>query len=222
MKKMDETIKFADDPETVLEIEKRVLASLKKGHGFTKTQINNAIKKALNTMTVMDSIIGLRHSDKLCGQCGLCCRTCTPINLTPQDITNISSFLNMSITDFHIKYVETDGETFYFKYTKPCVFLYENKCSIYPVRPLVCKAYPYSESTREVIFREGCDIPIELVKIKAISLLGIKKMPLELQKLFEGYAKATYAKVKAEHPNAEDEEIANYVIQQIMEQMKSS
>lgn len=76
-----------------------------------------------------------------CTKCGNCCKV-LKLMLDKEDIERISKYLNISEDDFINKYLikNKDGD-FEFK-RKPCVFLVDNKCKIYDIRPKECKEFP--------------------------------------------------------------------------------
>lgn len=77
-----------------------------------------------------------------CTKCGNCCKVLSPALHNP-DIKQLSAYLNLKEEDFVEKYLEKDQEgDFVFK-QKPCVFLQDNKCQVYEIRPEECKQYPH-------------------------------------------------------------------------------
>jgi len=213
---MQDETPLLKDPEFLSKVWQKVLKMLKPGHGFTGVQINEAIKEALKGMTVFDHALGVLNSEILCEKCGVCCRICNPIFLEPGDIQRISSFLRMSVADFHLRYVETDGERFFFKYSKPCRFLRGNLCTIYPARPNVCRVYPFNQSTKKLVFEKECGVPVNLVAFKTIGFLVKKRFSKEMDRKMKGYMDALYEKAKTEHPNADEIEISWYIIQEVL------
>jgi Fe-S-cluster containining protein len=171
------TQSIKDDPTFIQKVWRRVLKMLKPGHGFSGVEIGQAIEAAAEGMTAFDFVVAASNSDLLCGKCGLCCRKCHPILLEPTDILRISQFLGLTLADFHMRYVETDGEKFYFKHTRPCKFLKDNRCVIYPVRPTVCRYYPFTDEPGVLFFEPECNVPVEMVALKALGLLIRSKLP---------------------------------------------
>ena len=82
-----------------------------------------------------------------CTGCGACC-TGSPgyVFLTSEDENNISKELKISIQEFQKKYTRifmgrrslTEDKKNY-----DCVFLKNNKCSLYESRPKQCRTYPF-------------------------------------------------------------------------------
>ncbi len=78
-----------------------------------------------------------------CRMCGRCCDSPT---ITKKDIANISGHLKISFEECVQTYLTFfDGVIGELKEVKgKCIFLKNNKCSIYKVRPLICRIRPYS------------------------------------------------------------------------------
>jgi uncharacterized protein len=87
-----------------------------------------------------------------CTRCANCCKT-MDVALTDKDITRIAGHLGMTTEDFIAKYLEPGEEQGYDEEKgclwirqKPCPFLGEdNRCTIYDLRPAVCRDYPYTD-----------------------------------------------------------------------------
>ncbi len=81
-----------------------------------------------------------------CTGCGQCC-TGAPgyVWITDDDIKKIAAHLNLTIEDFKGQYVRNvDGlKSLIEKSNFDCIFLKENKCTIYHLRPAQCRTYPW-------------------------------------------------------------------------------
>lgn len=87
-----------------------------------------------------------------CNHCGLCCSDpCTQINLTIGDIKRISDFLKIPVEDLFKEHmsVKPFADPDFIHYDMdlglelPCRFRIDERCSVYPVRPLNCRLFPY-------------------------------------------------------------------------------
>lgn len=87
-----------------------------------------------------------------CNHCGLCCTDpCTQVNLTIGDISRISDYIKLPIEELFKEYIDLNpfGDSDLKHYdldlglNKPCKFRIDEKCSIYPTRPLNCRIFPY-------------------------------------------------------------------------------
>lgn len=79
-----------------------------------------------------------------CTKCANCCKVFDPV-LDEEDVTKLSSSLNLNIDEFKKAYlVESREEKDCYNFNKvPCPFLKDNKCSVYENRPKVCESYPH-------------------------------------------------------------------------------
>ncbi len=77
-----------------------------------------------------------------CTQCANCCKHIPP-DFIADDIKRISAHLKLSESEFIQKYLKKNEDGEEVIKTLPCLFLDQNKCSIYEVRPKVCRSYPH-------------------------------------------------------------------------------
>ncbi|AEC01848.1 YkgJ family cysteine cluster protein [Parasphaerochaeta coccoides] len=105
-----------------------------------------------------------------CIGCGHCCGGGSPgyVFLSDDDVSDISSFLGVSKETFLSDYCrKVDTGTYYRvslreKKNFDCIFLMENGCSVYPVRPVQCRTYPFWDSivaTVDTWKQEGRECP---------------------------------------------------------------
>ena len=87
-----------------------------------------------------------------CTLCANCCKEVQPL-LDLEDIKKCCEGLKVSASQFKKKYLKSDKEEgkFVFK-EKPCPFLKNNLCSIYPHRPKDCESFPHMHK-KEFFFR---------------------------------------------------------------------
>ncbi|MFZ2632426.1 MAG: YkgJ family cysteine cluster protein [Desulfosalsimonadaceae bacterium] len=84
-----------------------------------------------------------------CRKCGDCCKGFGGTYVTPADILNIAQFIGTSPDTFVRDYCQMSGGLPVLAQKKDlyCVFWDEVKlCSIHPVKPRMCKAWPFIES----------------------------------------------------------------------------
>jgi Fe-S-cluster containining protein len=91
-----------------------------------------------------------------CNQCGKCCREREDILLTPLDLFKIAKYLNKSIQDILEEYCEfyegADSKVPIVRikpkeYRKTCPFCEKGRCSIQPIKPVVCALFPLGRMT---------------------------------------------------------------------------
>jgi Fe-S-cluster containining protein len=91
----------------------------------------------------LDVALLLKMQDRWCERCGECCRRNTPIALARSDAERISRYLRMPYKKFKQRFrIVPVGNSKFHMPASPCPFLEGNLCSIYPVRPQVCRLYP--------------------------------------------------------------------------------
>ena len=82
-----------------------------------------------------------------CTGCGQCCTGAPGYTWVSEDeIVAIAEYLNISIEEFGQKYLRKVGNRWSLLEDPrnfDCVFLKENKCQIYSVRPEQCKTFPW-------------------------------------------------------------------------------
>lgn len=80
-----------------------------------------------------------------CTACGNCCKKLEP-GIDDTEMEQLALLQKMDVVTFKQNYIAYDGQSHFLK-TKPCMFLCENKCSIYENRPAACAGYPHLDST---------------------------------------------------------------------------
>ncbi len=111
--------------------------------------------------------LGIRF---VCSKCGLCCgdtnKKTRHILLLKKDTERIATYIQRPTETFATK--NMGGRTPYvFQMRKKpktgqCIFLQNNQCSIYSVRPLICRFYPFELTTNSegiYVFRETQECP---------------------------------------------------------------
>ena len=84
-----------------------------------------------------------------CNRCGLCCGDTEEKTrhtlLLEEEASKISAKTSKPIQDFSIEITDNLPYGFEMKKTGEgkCVFLKDNHCSIYSLRPLICRFYPF-------------------------------------------------------------------------------
>lgn len=114
-----------------------------------------------------------------CQRCGQCCKA-SGLPWDPLRTQEIADFLKVSKNDLIERYYgefSPDGKSFVFKEEKrkPCPFLQSEKekksCTIYPVRPLGCRLYPFETDGG----RGGVDCPAAKVVYDKLEALEINQ-----------------------------------------------
>ena len=80
-----------------------------------------------------------------CKKCGNCCRWEGYIYVNRGDVERICDFLQIDRATFRKEYLNPEPHilpNLKLKENSECIFLKENKCSIYEVRPQQCEDFP--------------------------------------------------------------------------------
>ncbi len=112
-----------------------------------------------------------------CGKC--CCGEPGYVWLDEDEMEQIALFLQISKKEFIKKYVRQTHNRYSLIETKnnySCIFLQDNKCRIYPVRPKQCKTFPWwPEYLKDLSawesLRKRCPGTVELCDREAVSSL---------------------------------------------------
>ena len=82
-----------------------------------------------------------------CKMCGECCLGYGGTYVTEADIRNISRYINEDPAQFIEKYCDRSGTRYVLTRGEDgrCIF-YNKLCTIHPVKPKMCKAWPFIES----------------------------------------------------------------------------
>ena len=117
---------------------------------LSKQEVTRVVSDFISRVSDEDLRVLLRHQDEYCDRCANCCKHSDPIAMSLQDAMKIAFHLGTKFDKFRKKYgvnydrdLEAKGVYPWIMKGKPCPFLKEpNFCSIYEVRPAVCRAFP--------------------------------------------------------------------------------
>lgn len=180
--------------ETIVDrIITKVRTSFKPDANLTPDDFKTVVEGLLLSTEPENALLYVMQ-DKLCKRCGDCCRKiCTVISFSKEEFRKIAKYLK---TDYKTLKKKTHaipcGDGSVRISGKPCIFLKgKNVCTIYEVRPLVCRAYPAGSVIINNILPSDCPIGEELLVRKAQARLfllalyksGDKEMINELETL---------------------------------------
>ena len=79
-----------------------------------------------------------------CNQCRNCCKELSA-TFEKEELGPVSAFLEMTESEFTLKYVEEEYGEYYLN-VKPCCFLKEDgECGLETCKPAACRDYPYTD-----------------------------------------------------------------------------
>lgn len=92
-----------------------------------------------------------------CTGCGGCCKLDGgKVFLTGQEVETMSEFLDISTDSFIEQYVKNkEYEKYLLKdgQNDNCIFLEDERCKVYPVRPIQCKTFPFWPENMKSLYR---------------------------------------------------------------------
>ncbi len=84
-----------------------------------------------------------------CRQCGECCTGFGGTYVTEQDIENIADYINVDVDKFISKFCDMSGTRHVLSQGEngKCIFFdMEKQCTIHPVKPYMCMAWPFIQA----------------------------------------------------------------------------
>ena len=82
-----------------------------------------------------------------CQKCGLCCKGYGGIFVTGQEVKTIAKFLKITQDRFLSRYCEeSQRRTMLRTGENGCCILWDELCTIHPVKPSLCRTWPYLKS----------------------------------------------------------------------------
>lgn len=89
-----------------------------------------------------------------CKSCGNCCRVSGYVHLDDKDVFLIAEYLQIPKRTFTEEYTcltsNRQGLSLIESQDGSCVFLKNNRCEIYPVRPWQCQTFPFKWRVTDV------------------------------------------------------------------------
>jgi Fe-S-cluster containining protein len=135
-----------------------------------------------------------------CNRCGLCCgdskQKSRHILLLEAEAKRISSQTFKLLNDFSVEINDKNPYNYEMKKTSEgkCVFFQDNKCSIYPLRPLICMFYPF-----ELKFEEDMEFHVFGFTFECPGIgLGKELGQIDFERLF-ALAQERLLRVAEEH-----------------------
>lgn len=114
-----------------------------------------------------------------CHGCGRCCYS-TTVTVSIPEARVIAKHLGMSFKEFmkeHIVREPTSQYGYAFR-TVPCQFLVDNRCTIYEVRPSVCRNFPFlsrgPDAIPNMIYIPGTCLAAREAWDKLAEVIGVK------------------------------------------------
>ncbi|RMF60300.1 MAG: YkgJ family cysteine cluster protein [Calditrichaeota bacterium] len=124
----------------------------KSDHSGVPIQENHGI--CLNFMKEKFYQHGLQFE---CTGCGNCCSNNEGyVEISEEEAVAIANFLKISEAEFLKEYVTGSKDHRWELSSQPngdCIFLQDNRCQVYPVRPLQCRTFPFWKENLKSAYR---------------------------------------------------------------------
>lgn len=115
---------------------------------------------------------------KICGDCTACCRWEGDVLFSPMEMEELADYLGMDVMDCAEKYFELSDDRrnlrLAIQKNEKCPFLKADGCSIYEVRPLQCRTFPYGWTREEQELMEGCKLFQEILKRNNLTMKDLQ------------------------------------------------
>lgn len=181
---------------------KEIVKSCLKPNTFSDGEIDSVIsllsQRGVNPLVVFQAF---QDQNIMCKKCGECCRCCDPIDITPEEVKIASQYLGIPTGILYSNFIKEVKGRFSrrFSLRTPCPMLTEqNLCRIHPVRPYVCKAFPFGYTLMTMVSSKTAEMAVycfiiqKVFALEVVSELIFKEIggpPPEFQAIVEFLAK---------------------------------
>jgi Fe-S-cluster containining protein len=122
----------------------RVLNKAKERLNLEKMEMDDILKAVSSLGFLMETEIALIYAlqEQICTRCGWCCTENTPFNAPKDELKRIADFKKSSYKKLKKRIRARPNRDGTMRVTRrPCPF-YGDDCSVYQVRPGVCRSFP--------------------------------------------------------------------------------
>lgn len=122
----------------------RVLEKAKERLDLEKVEMSDLLKSVSSLGLLLETEMALIYAlqDQICTKCGWCCTENTSLRAQKQELKNIAERKGSSYKKLKRRIKARPRKDGTMRVTRrPCPF-YEDGCSVYDIRPGVCRAYP--------------------------------------------------------------------------------
>ena len=172
----------------------RVLAKAKERLNLEKMEMDDILKAVSSLGFLVETEIALIYAlqDQICTRCGWCCTENTPLRAPKDELKRIAGYKKSSYKKLKKRIrarPNKDGTMRVMRH--PCPF-YADGCSVYQVRPGVCRSYPtnmiLSSLSGDGSYPAKCEISDDLLAEIVIKRALEEKMSRENPELMKEIA----------------------------------
>ena len=172
----------------------RVLAKAKERFNMEKMEMDDILKAVSSLGILMETEMALIYAlqDQICTRCGWCCTENTSLRASKDELKRIAAYKKSSYKKLKKRIRARPRKDRTLRVTRhPCPF-YEDGCSVYPIRPGVCRSYPtnkiLSALAGEGPYPDKCEISDDLLAELVIKRALEEKMTRENPELMKEIA----------------------------------
>lgn len=181
----------------------RVLEKAKARLNLDQVEMNDLLLAVSSLGLLLETEMAFIYTlqDQICTRCGNCCTNNTSLKVQKQELKGIAEVKKVSYKKLkkNIKAKPRKNGTLTFR-RRPCPF-YEEGCSIFDVRPGVCRAYPSNMilmalAGSDNLYPEKCEIADDLLAELVIKRALEEKMYRENPELMKEISEKKKVEIK--------------------------
>ena len=172
----------------------RVLSKAKARLNLEKVEIDDILKAVSSLGFILETEMALIYAlqDQICTRCGWCCTENTSLRASKDELKRIAEHKKRSYKKLKKRIRARPNKDGTMRVTRhPCPF-YEDGCSVYAVRPGVCRSYPtnmiLSSLAGDGPYPDKCEISDDLLAEIVIKRALEEKMSRENPELMRSMA----------------------------------
>lgn len=173
----------------------RVLSKAKARLNMEKVEMDDILKAVSSLGFILETETALIYAlqDQICTRCGWCCTENTSLRASKDELKRIAEHKKRSYKKLKKSIRARPNKDGTMRVTRhPCPF-YEDGCSVYPVRPGVCRSFPtnmiLSSLAGDGSYPDKCEISDDLLAELVIKRALEEKMSRENPELMRSIAK---------------------------------
>jgi Fe-S-cluster containining protein len=148
----------------------RVLEKAKARLDLEKVDMNDLLLAVSSLGLLLETEMALIYAlqDQICTKCGKCCTDNTSLKAQKEELKRIAAYKNLSYKKLKKRTRARPRKDGTMRVTRrPCPF-YDDGCSVYDIRPGVCRAYPTNKLLAALAggynqYPENCEIADDLL-----------------------------------------------------------
>ncbi len=173
----------------------RVYRKAKERLNMEAVNENDLLNAVSSLGALLETEIAMIYAlqDQICTGCGVCCRDYVSLKVQKNELKQIAEYKKTSYKELKKQIKATPRKDGSLRITrKPCPFHDGQQCSVYPFRPVECRAYPAKQLLKSLggraSYPDECEISDDLLVEVAIKRAVEEKMYRENPELLKELA----------------------------------